>query len=90
MTVRAAVETAIDEALLSGTYDAARQQIKRAIGPLLDAAEPRWIPVSEKLPEEGQPILARWPNGAVDLIGWQLGHDIAWWCPLPPLPEPPR
>jgi hypothetical protein len=38
------------------------------------AAEPDWIPVSERLPEEGQEVLA-WNGGGQCLKPWQ-GHVL--------------
>ena len=70
------------------------QEIER-----LRAAEPRWIPVTERLPEVGQRVLGFWMShrGAVQSVrgavgGW-LDDDGAvttppsHWMPLPAPPE---
>ena len=52
-------------------------------------AEPRWIPVSERLPEENDAVLVVWKDGD---IGLAFMHKDDWdyathWMPMP---EPPK
>ena len=62
----------------------------------------RWIPVSERLPEAGKPVLTtdgafvgemyvnkrgQWQRYNVNDHGSMLALDILWWKPLPKPPE---
>lgn len=69
----------------------------------LEAALPRWIPVSERLPDDRQEVLAFVPlTHAIELCRWRAdahNWDVPWsgtlgvdnavshWMPLPSLPE---
>lgn len=74
-------------------YGSSPNRIKGRIAEL-PAAEPKWIPCSERLPEEGEGVLWCTPSGYVCsgcvLLGHQIddcghqGNYIAWM----PLPEP--
>lgn len=56
---------------------------------------PKWIPCSERLPEEEKTVLTWWKEHQCILFDWM--HDNKWccfgdadyWMPLPPSPEPP-
>lgn len=68
----------------------------------LEAKQPRWISVKERLPEDGQKIIAafhdggglivdqaRYANGEFDFASWVnvWGDNITHWMPMPPKPE---
>lgn len=68
----------------------------------LEAQQPRWISVGERLPENGQKIIAafrgssgwvvdqaRYAYGEFDFASWVnvLGDNITHWMPLPQSPE---
>ena len=68
----------------------------------LEAQQPRWISVGERLPEDGQKIIAafrdgggliidqaRYSNGEFDFASWAYvwGDNVTHWMPLPPGPE---
>lgn len=69
----------------------------------LKAQLPRWIPVTERLPEQDVPVLARFEDGLIprqspDIVlwngrGWMHLHlhrnvcGITHWMPLPELPK---
>lgn len=71
----------------------------------LEAQQPRWISVGERLPENGQKIIAafrgssgwvvdqaRYAYGEFDFASWVnvLGDNITHWMPLPPKPKEER
>lgn len=71
----------------------------------LEAQQPRWISVGERLPENGQKIIAafrgssgwvvdqaRYAYGEFDFASWVnvLGDNITHWMPLPQSPEEER
>ena len=64
------------------------------ISPELEAAQ-RWIPVSERLPEEGHKVLVLLTDGAIsidliygnDFLYENWVGDITHWMPLPKPPE---
>ena len=68
----------------------------------LRAQMPRWISVKERLPEDGQKIIAtfrnegglivdqaRYSNGEFDFASWAYvwGDNVTHWMPLPQAPE---
>lgn len=68
----------------------------------LEAQQPRWISVGERLPEDGQKIIAtfrdnggrvvdqaRYSNGEFDFASWAYvwGDNVTHWMPLPQPPE---
>lgn len=68
----------------------------------LEAQQPRWISVGERLPENGQKIIAafrgssgwvvdqaRYAYGEFDFASWVnvLGDNITHWMPMPPKPK---
>lgn len=70
--------------------------------PQLEAQQPRWISVKERLPENGQKVIAtfkneggvivdqaRYSNGEFDFASWAyVWHEnITHWMPMP---EPPK
>lgn len=71
----------------------------------LEAQQPRWISVGERLPENGQKIIAafsgssgwvvdqaRYAYGEFDFASWVnvLGDNITHWMPMPHSPEEER
>jgi hypothetical protein len=71
----------------------------------LEAQQPRWISVGERLPENGQKIIAafrdggglivdqaRYSNGEFDFASWAYvwGDNVTHWMPLPQPPEEER
>lgn len=68
----------------------------------LEAQQPRWISVGQRLPEDGQKIIAtfrdnggrvvdqaRYNNGEFDFASWAYvwGDNVTHWMPLPQPPE---
>ena len=68
----------------------------------LEAQQPRWISVGERLPEDGQKIIAafrgssgwvvdqaRYAYGEFDFASWVnvFGDNVTHWMPMPPKPE---
>lgn len=68
----------------------------------LEAQQPRWISVGERLPEDGQKIIAAFRNGGglivdqaryrneeFDFASWAYvwGDNVTHWMPLPQPPE---
>ena len=68
----------------------------------VDAATVRWIPVTERLPEQGERVLAtdggfvgelyinsfgQWQRYNVNHHSLLMALDILWWMPLP---KPPK
>lgn len=68
----------------------------------LEAQQPRWISVKERLPENGQKIIAafrgssgwvvdqaRYAYGEFDFASWVnvLGDNVTHWMPMPPKPK---
>lgn len=68
----------------------------------LEAQQPRWISVGERLPEDGQKIIAafydnggrvvdqaRYNNGEFDFASWAYvcGDNVTHWMPMPLPPE---
>ena len=68
----------------------------------LEAQQPRWISVGERLPENGQKIIAafrgssgwvvdqaRYAYGEFDFASWVnvLGDNVTHWMPMPPKPK---
>lgn len=68
----------------------------------LEAQQPRWISVGERLPENGQKIIAafydnggrvvdqaRYNNGEFDFASWAYvcGDNVTHWMPMPLPPE---
>lgn len=68
----------------------------------LEAQQPRWISVKERLPENGQKIIAafrgssgwvvdqaRYAYGKFDFASWVnvLGDNVTHWMPMPPKPK---
>lgn len=68
----------------------------------LEAQHPRWISVGERLPEDGQKIIAafydnggrvvdqaRYNNGEFDFASWAYvcGDNVTHWMPMPLPPE---
>ena len=64
------------------------------------ASKPRWVPVTERLPDKGQKVLIYWREAgepAIDTAFWQgewaalhwtnMGDKVTHWMPLP---EPPK
>jgi hypothetical protein len=60
-----------------------------------------WIPVGERLPEDGVPVLCCWAEtgeidkGQIEGKGWWIDFqgyygidDVTHWCPFPAPPEP--
>lgn len=73
-----------------------------AISSLREQEERRWIPVTERLPEPGERVLAtdggfvgefyinsqgQWQRYNVNNYSLLMALDILWWMPLP---EPPK
>ena len=76
--------------------------IDLAISSLRDQEERRWIPVTERMPEPGERVLAtdggfvgelyvnrrgQWQRYNVNDHSLLMALDILWWMPLP---EPPK
>ena len=63
-----------------------------------------WVSVKDRLPEDGQEVVAAEINGFNEVMtyhtekdgvwdgeqGWCSTDKINYWLPLPPLPEPPK
>ena len=80
------------DALAMQALDDENKKLRAEIERLRD--ERRWIPVEERLPEEGVHVLIAQKNGYqnVDLRRrdtkqWSTGAKITHWMPLPPLPS---
>lgn len=75
-------------------YDLFVEMIERKNVPSVTPQEPRWIPVTERLPEDKQRILVTRKSGTIGYISWNtwwneqtrypIDKVIAWM----PLPEP--
>lgn len=74
------------------------QEAYNEIQALCEAAQPCWIPVSERLPEVDGDYLVYYTNNVRGMVYFEIGHffdhdgicidkAITLWMPLPPKPE---
>ncbi len=79
-----------------------REALNMAISALREQEERRWIPVTERLPEPGERVLAtdggfvgelyvnsrgQWKRYNVNDHSLLMALDILWWMPMP---QPPK
>ena len=83
---------AIEE--LSHDYEKLAEDFNGAVELLHKREKPRWIPVTERLPERFKRVLTvdkygvitfNWISG--DGKNWSTGYHITHWMPLPPAPK---
>lgn len=70
--------------------DSIDHDCEKCVFGLFKQFQPRWIPVTERLPEEGQRVLGQFDDGYLWTINYSsvgiTSHIVAWM----PLPEPYR
>ena len=101
MTVEEAIHVIQSNRPTSG-YTMLCEALDMAIAALREQEERRWIPVTERMPEKGERVLAtdggfvgefyvnsggQWRRYNVNDHSLLMALDILWWMPLP---EPPK
>lgn len=83
-------------------YEATEQAYKNGYEKGYETAKPKWIPVAERMPNEGERVLAFYQDGVqrvqcTDCFGFPLVQtkDLVWvmvthWMPLPKPPKEGR
>ena len=86
----------------SASLERYKEALSMAVAALREKEERRWIPVTERLPECGKPVLAtdggfvgefyinkrgQWQRYNVNDYSWLMALDILSWMPLP---QPPK
>ena len=82
-------------------YTATEMAYKHGYEKGYEAGKPKWIPVSERLPEKCETVLCLLPTKECWVATWNIVDDQMWsdgesWCSKDyvtnwmPLPEPPK
>lgn len=86
----------------SASLERYKEALSMAVAAIREQEERRWVPVTERLPEPGERVLAtdggfvgelyvnsrgQWQRYNVNDHSLLMALDILWWMPLP---EPPK